>query len=84
MTLKAATVEELEAELAKRKAPKAEKPTPFVYPDWSVVTKLCRDHIDQIERGEAEDSDIPHYIYEAAMCAVYGPGIFNDLINKRL
>lgn len=57
-------------------------PLPLAKPDFSEVTRSCKCYLDEVTRGEI-DSDTKHYIFEAAMIAVYGTKVF-DYINRRL
>lgn len=74
---------ELKAEIERRRKEKAaqERPKPVAQPDLSDLTKLCEDHLVEVEEGK-EDEDTAHYIYEEAMKAVFGPKVF-DWINKK-
>lgn len=80
----ALTDAQLEAELERRKQKREEeeRPKPVVNPDWSKLIRTCDDVIKECERGEHEDSDLPHYVYEEAMRAIYGPDVFKWM-NKR-
>ena|SRR5579859_2002368 len=50
--------------------------------DWSAVTKLAKDHIEQIANGKYhEDNDDKQWFYETVMTTVYGKNVF-DWINK--
>jgi hypothetical protein len=69
MDIKDLTREELEEELARRE--KDKKPKPLEEPNWLPLYKLCLSMLDDITSGDA-DSDGRHYIYEAAMTAVFG------------
>jgi hypothetical protein len=46
----------------------------------------CEQYMNDIESGELHEdgqSDLQHYIFEAAMKAFYGPDVF-DWINSKL
>ena len=46
-------------------------------PDWAPLITLCEQQLDDVQAGESDDdSDLDHYIYEAALTALYGPDIF--------
>lgn len=77
------TDEQLLEELEIRKKQKAEleRPKPVQNPDFSALIKTCEGMIEECARGERDD-DTSHYIYEAAMTAVYGNKVF-DWMNKR-
>lgn len=73
----------LEAELVRRKEASDTKPIPK-HPfevGWKLLYQICANDIDEHERGESEDSDTPHYIYKAAMEAIYGKDVW-EWINK--
>lgn len=71
-------------ELSRRQgeSQRVKRPTPIVEPDWTLVEKLVRDHLQQIEADE-EDEDMPHYILEAAMTAVWGRGVWDYIRDVR-
>jgi hypothetical protein len=50
--------------------------------DYSKVKKECEVHIQEIADGKV-DTDAEHWIYEAAMEAVYGKDVWN-WVNKML
>ena len=83
--LKDATDKELEAELAARKKAReaGDRPVALAQPDWKPVLKMAADHMKAIESNGREDEDFDHYLYEAAMTAIYGPNVFK-WINKKL
>ena len=54
-----------------------DRPRPKEDIDWEEVKRLAEDHLDEVENDEAEDSDTPHYIFEAVMIAVYGRNVFD-------
>jgi hypothetical protein len=52
------------------------KPAPLDVPNWDNVKRTV---IAGVERSCAEgyeDEDFKHYVYEAAMIAIYGPDYF--------
>ncbi len=51
-------------------------PKPLENPDWSGVIRSCQDRLKEYVEGTNEDSDLPHYVYEAAMAAVFGPDVW--------
>ena len=73
--------EALQAELDRRKAERDEKakPQPRVDPDWSAVREMAISYVESALRGEREDEDTKHYIYDVVLTAVYGADIFNTL-----
>ena len=58
------------------------QPVPVAVPDWTSLISICKQHvIDKWNEGWVDD-DSKHYIYEAALDAVFGPDIFPRL-NER-
>ena len=55
---------------------KAQMPEELSRHEFSGVVKLCRQHLDNLSRLGTHDSDTPHYIYEAAMTAVFGADVW--------
>ena len=72
--------EELQEELERREKTVLSKPIPFINPDFRQVHKLCIGYVNQVASGE-DDEDLTHYIFEAAVTAVYGEKVW-DYINK--
>ena len=73
------TDSELRAELERREQQRrAVNVLPLDTPDFAPVVKLVTDHVAQIVAGQ-QDEDMTHYIYEAAMEAVYGKQIWAAL-----
>lgn len=58
-----------------------ELPKPVENPDFTEVTKLCQEYVRSLVQEKYVDDDLDHYIYEAAMNAVFGKGIF-DYMRK--
>lgn len=72
------TCEQARAEIDKRwpKRDKADGPKEADKPDWAAVLKLARDTLAERKGPNySDDSDMPQYIYEAVMEAVF-PGYF--------
>ena len=72
--------DELKAELERREKREEEKksapPEPLREPNFEPLRKMIiRGTLDAIDIG-AEDDDFQHYLYEAAMEAVYGKGFW--------
>lgn len=82
------STEELRKEIEKRgyEQEKIESmPKPLENPDFSFLSEQCKAHIlemTSIDYCEDNCSDNAHYIYEAAMQAVYGKDIWT-WINKQ-
>lgn len=80
------TDEQLQQELAERKRQKdeAEKPRQLETVDLMHLRKSCQAQIDCIAvHGDYDDNDADHYIYEAAMTAIFGKDVFK-WINQKL
>ena len=45
------------------------------------LVELCQQYLQEVIDGKSEDSDTPHYIFEAALTMVYGENVF-EFINK--
>jgi len=83
MSLSGFSGEELKAELEMRKqAAENPMPTPKPVPDFKNLVVMCQEHIQEIAVGN-NNNDTEHYIYEAAINAVYGDEVWK-WINKRL
>lgn len=54
------------------------KPSPFPNPDWSSVIDAANDFLVAFEKDEAYDK---HWIFQAAMEAIYGPEIWEWMIK---
>lgn len=76
---------QLEAELERRKQEEKRRNMPrrLDNPDWSAVEKMCEEYINALAWNGRPPKDADHYIYEAAMTAVFGNGVW-VWINKRL
>jgi len=67
-----ASTEALEAELARRKEATSTGPTPLPTPDWASLVNLITGGVAQSILDGYQDDDFDHFVYEAAMTAVYG------------
>ena len=57
--------------------PAVQIPTPQVTPNFGLVASMVKDHVAAMSKPDyCEDNDTAHYIYEAAMEAVYGKDIW--------
>lgn len=76
---------ELRKELAFRESERAKTPIPEhqVEYDWSKVVNLATSVRDTLAEGEYVDEDMPHYIYEEVMKAVFGEKYF-EWHNKNI
>jgi len=70
--------EQLEAELERRSKFKDSVPEPLLGRDrsWTDVYNLCVKNVQSVAEDGRELKDIDHYVFEAAMQAVYGPDIW--------
>jgi hypothetical protein len=78
------TDEELEAEVERRKLLARKAPIRIVTPDFSTLITTVDEFITGLEEdveNYREDDDTEHYIYEAAVEALYGKEIWGWL-NK--
>lgn len=78
------SIEELEAELKKRKE-KSDLdsiPKPLENIDIDAIKKIAQDELEHITKSGQNSKDIEHWMYEAVMESVYGKDIFN-YINSR-
>lgn len=75
--LSALTTAELQKELARRNQPKPPKPEKIHFQkcDFGPVERMCIEYVNAVEDGDVDD-DWPHYIFEAAVEAVYGKSIW--------
>lgn len=60
---------------------KSKLPEPLTGIHFTDVIKLAKQHLQDIANNDRDD-DMPHYIYEGVMIAIYGKDIF-DWMNKR-
>lgn len=75
---------DLNAELARRTKERLESnaPTPKHKNDrnWDAVAQMCREYVESVWKlGYDHQGDLKQYIFEAAIEAVYGPKIFEQL-----
>ena len=83
MNLKDFSDEQLLAEIETRKGSKLEAAMPkrLENIDWSGVIRTCEKSAREHAECNDTDSDMPHYIYEEAMRAVFGKDVFERLRN---
>lgn len=84
MKLEKLSTAELEAELARRKQSeeaKASVPSPLKLADFSKLQAQVIEAVQNVARDRYPSKNYEHYIYEAAMEAVYGKAIW-DWWNK--
>lgn len=82
--LKTLTDEQLEQELAARKAAKAEqeKPRPLPNPNFQRLQESCVACIEKIEKEGDPEGDCKHWIYESALEAVFGKDVWKWINSK--
>lgn len=68
--------EELNAEIERRKQIKRKAPEPLENLVWQPLLNVCRDYLHELETLGFADDDYPHYIFEAAITAIYGADIW--------
>ena len=68
--------QDLLEELARRKQPPPSPPEPLAEPDYSRLQQTCIHYVNSIAKDGYDDPDYLHSIYERAMEAVYGHGIW--------
>lgn len=60
-----------------------EKPKQLDRPDFEALKKLCGDYMTFLDSEDYhEDNDYDHYIYEAAMQAIYGEKVWDYIKFK--
>jgi hypothetical protein len=82
-TFEGITTTELRVELERRE--QAEKqasiPQPLEMPNYQQLINTCHDYIHELAMLGYADEDYKHYIYEAALEAIYGNDVWT-FINK--
>ena len=84
MNLDKFTKEELEAELRRRNKNQrdADKPQQIDDPSLTNLRSMCQKYIDHISERDPIDDDLKHYIFEAALEALFGADVW-DFVNSR-
>jgi len=77
MTLEDYSIENMEAEIARRKRAKQALPERLPVPNIDKLRDMVDDYIEDIIAKDYEDDDWEHYIYEGTMVAFYGDAIWN-------
>jgi hypothetical protein len=75
--------EDLQQELNDRKQRKNNAPQPLENPDYSNVFASAVEYMTDVSESGREPKDYDHYMFETAMEAVYGKGVW-DYINEVL
>lgn len=81
-TISEATIEQLESEIRKRTSV-SNVPEPLQCPDFSDLRKVVIDGVNEAHSEQYQDEDFKHYVYEAAMIAVYGKSFFTWRNSQR-
>jgi hypothetical protein len=58
-------------------------PIPIAQPDFTELAKIVTGGVRQSIKDKYEDDDFQHYVYEAAMEAIYGPDYFKWRNSRR-
>lgn len=58
-----------------------EPPEQVKTPDLTALREVCQVYMDEVSKGGYVDEDLQHYIYEAALTAIFGEGVFS-YVNK--
>lgn len=76
---------ELLAELKRREYQQIDtaKPKAVADPDLSDLRQTCQAYIDAVAMRDYVDEDLPHWIFEAALKALYGNNVFDWIVNSR-
>lgn len=77
--LSALTTDELTAELERRKKT---LPTPLANPDFTGLTRMIVEGIREVAETNYKNEDFDHYVFEAALEAVYGKTIWTWWNNR--
>ena len=81
MAIKDYSIEELEAELERKKKTIKKKPKPKSNVDWSELKEFVVAGITHLADHGYQPKDFEHYIYEQALESIYGEKIW-DWINE--
>jgi hypothetical protein len=78
-------IEQLRNQIADLEAEerKEQRPKPVDSPNLAKLVVAIESYFTELEGSHEVDDDTEHYIFEEAVTALYGPGIF-DWINKHL
>jgi hypothetical protein len=68
--------EDLQRELSKRAVDATKPPAPLEQPSFTDLREMVIAGINKAADERYQDDDFAHYVYEAAMTAVYGPDFF--------
>lgn len=72
--LKLKSLDELMAE--------TKRPQPLTNPNFLRVVEMCKEYLELVEKDGAIDSDLKHYIFEGAIEACYGKGVWSWISRK--
>jgi len=68
--------EELMEEVARRAKDGDPPPKPLEKPDFKKLVRVVIDGVDEAHEEKYENDDFEHFVYEAAVEAVYGKGFW--------
>lgn len=71
-----------ELERRQKASIEAGKPLQLPSPDLTALCDTCQKYIDDLAAGNPVDEDYDHWVFEDAMKALYGSGVF-EWINQR-
>ena len=73
--------EDLQQELKHRKKRRAEKPVELITQDFTNLRKCCQEYINGLAKNQVVHIDQEHWIFEAAMEAVFGKKVWEYINN---
>ena len=78
------TSDQLQNEITRRLKAKIEagKPPRIENPNFDVLIGMCQSYLDQVTDTGFVEEDVKEYIFEGAMCAVFGDDVW-EFINSR-
>lgn len=70
-------------ELERRRQEKKPKPEPLQTHSWATVEGLCEQYVNDLDEKGWVDDDLKHYIFEAAITAVFGHTVWEWIREKQ-
>lgn len=52
-------------------------------PQWNALIASVKEYVEGVRKLERQDEDSEHYIFEHAVTAIYGEGVW-DALNERV
>jgi hypothetical protein len=79
------TSDQLQNEITRRLKAKIEagKPQRIENPNFKVLIEMCQSYLDQVTDLGFVDEDVKEYIFEGAMCAVFGDDVWSFINSRR-